>query len=195
MNTTNLIAGAGIGAALAFMLDPAAGRGRRARTRDKMISATRQAREHLDTTARDISNRARGVVAATRGRLTHEEVDDDTLVERTRSKLGRVCSHPRALDVEARDGEVTLRGPIRAEEADLVIAAVATVRGVRNVVDQLERHEQTEGIPALQGEGRVPGPSLDILQARWAPATRALVAASAMATGACLAAFARRRPH
>jgi len=30
--------------------------------------------------------------------------------------LGRLCSHPRALDVDVRDGEVTLRGPILAAD-------------------------------------------------------------------------------
>ncbi|MBI2189140.1 MAG: hypothetical protein HYU37_18745 [Acidobacteria bacterium] len=45
----------------------------------------------------------------------------------------------------------------------------------------LEPHESPEGIPSLQGEGRVAGPTLDILQRNWAPATQALVALTALA--------------
>jgi hypothetical protein len=195
MNTRDLLAGAGIGAALAFMFDPQGGGRRRALVRDKAVRATRKTRDGLDATARDIAHRTQGVVAATRGRLSREQIDDERLVERVRSRLGRACSHPRAIDVEARDGEVTLRGPILAEEVNDLLAVTAAVRGVGSVVNELDPHESPEGIPSLQGNGRVAGPSLDIMQRNWAPATRALVTASVVATGVCLAAYARRTPH
>jgi gas vesicle protein len=192
MNTRDVLAGAGIGAAVAFMFDPTGGGRRRALVRDKAVRATRKTRDGLDATARDIAHRAQGIAAATRGRFSHEEVADGQLIERVRAKLGRVCSHPRAIDVEARDGEVTLRGPIMADELNDVLAVTAAVRGVGSVVNELEPHESSEGIPSLQGEGRVGGSSLDLLQPNWAPATRAMVAASLLAaTGVCIAAYAR----
>lgn len=192
MRTSQLIAAAGAGAALAYMFDPGRGGARRAWMGDKMRRATRQTREGLDATARDMGNRARGIVAATRGRLSSESVDDATLVERVRAKLGRVCSHPRAIDVEARDGEVTLRGQILADEVSDLLAAAAAVRGVTAVIDELEPHGSSAGIPSLQGEGAPGEPGLDVLQRRWAPATRALVGAGVIASGALAAAYARR---
>jgi hypothetical protein len=195
MNTRDLLAGAGIGAALAFMFDPQGGGRRRALVRDKAVWMSRKTRDGLDATARDISNRARGIAAATRGRFASDDVDDAILIERVRAKLGRACSHPHAIDVEVRDGEVTLRGPILAEEVSGVLATAAAVRGVEAVVNELEAYDSPEGIPSLQGEGRIAGPSLDIMQRNWAPATQALVAASVVATGVCLAAYARRAQH
>jgi hypothetical protein len=47
-------------------------------------------------------------------------------------------------------------------------------------------------VPSLQGEGRLGEPSLDVLQRRWAPATRALVGITAVTAALGLAAYARR---
>ena len=68
------------------------------------------------------------------------------------------------------------------------------MRGIRGVVNELQSHRSGEGIPALQGQGSVADSGLDILQRRWAPATRALVAAAGLATTAvCVAAYSRRQ--
>jgi hypothetical protein len=115
------------------------------------------------------------------------------LIERVRATLGRTCSHPRAIDVETWDGNVTLRGPILATELEGLLSTLKTVRGVRSVTSKLSVHESPKGIPALQGEGTVADPGLDILQRHWAPATQALVAAAGLAaTGICIAAYTRR---
>jgi BON domain len=191
MNTRSVLAGAGLGAAVAFMFDPAGGGRRRALVRDKAVRATRLTRDGLDATARDVAHRAQGIAAATRGRLSKGAVDDGVLIERVRAKLGRASSHPRAIDVEVSSGEITLRGPILANEVSRVLATTAAVRGVCSVVNELEAHESSAGIPSLQGEGRIAGSSLDLFQSNWAPATRAMVAASLVATGVCVAAYAR----
>jgi BON domain-containing protein len=192
MDNRALLAGIGLGAALAYLFDPEAGRRRRALARDKAVRSARLAGEALDATARDLGNRTTGVMAATRGRWSDDGVDDSLLIERVRAKLGRRCSHPHAIDVEVRDGEVTLRGPILADEVDTVMTATASVRGVRSVISELEPHETADGIPSLQGEGRVAGPSLDLLQRNWAPGTRALIGVGAVAAGGILVAYARR---
>lgn len=193
MSNRDFLVGAGVGAALAYMLDPGGGSRRRALARDKVARAARKTRDGFDATTRDLANRTRGIAAATRGRLAHEEVDDVVLVERVRARLGRVCSHPHAIDVVAREGDVTLRGPILAREVDRVLTTAAGVRGVQSVASELDPHESSEGVPSLQGEGRVAGPGLDILQRSWAPATQALVAvASLAAAGVAVAAYGRR---
>ena len=195
MHTRELLAGAGLGALAMFLLDPDRGGRRRALVRDKAVLTTRKTRDGVDAAARDVMNRTRGIAAATRGRLAREAVSDDTLVERVRARLGRACSHPRAIDVYAVDGEVTLTGPILAAEVEDVMATVAAVRGVTGIVNALDAHETSEGVSALQGDGRRAGPALDILQRRWAPGTRALVGAGVAAAGLAGAAYARRRSH
>jgi hypothetical protein len=192
MNTRDVLAGAGLGAAAVFMLDPSTGGRRRALVRDKAVRATRVTREGLGMATRDMAQRTRGIVAATRGRLSHEPVSDAVLIERVRATLGRAVSHPRAVDVEARDGEITLRGPILAHEVDGAIATISSVRGVITVIDELDRHETAQGVPSLQGEGRLRGDRIDLVQRRWSPATRALVGAGLVATGMYLANRARR---
>jgi hypothetical protein len=108
-----------------------------------------------------------------------------------RTGLGRAASHPRAIEVDVRNGVVTLRGHAFSTEASGVLAA-AEAAGAQAVHNELELHDTAEGIPSLQGEGRVPQPSLDILQKNWAPATQALVAIGAVALGACLAFYTTR---
>jgi gas vesicle protein len=193
MVTRDMLLGLGIGAALAFIADPQTGRRRRALIRDRVVRASRKTRDALDATARDVANRTSGIVASARGRWSETSVDDRRLLERVRAKLGRASSHPRAIDVEVTDATVTLLGPVLKSEVDDVIDAIAAVRGVRNVVNEMDVHESAEGIPALQGERSVAGPSLDILQRNWSPATQALVTAAGLAaTAACLAVYARR---
>lgn len=193
MDNRALLSGVAIGAALTLAFDPDRGARRRALLRDKMIRGSRLTADAADATLRDVQNRTRGIAAVARGRLQREEVDDARLLERVRAKLGRVCSHPHAIDVETRAGEVTLRGPIFAGEVKAVMATVASVRGVETVISELEPHDTSDGVPSLQGEGRRAGPSLDLLQSNWAPATRALVSVAALAAaGGAAMAYARR---
>ena len=192
MDKGSLLSGVALGAALVFVLDPDRGSRRRALVRDKIVRGSRLTGEALDATVRDMQNRARGIAATARGRLRHEEVDDTRLVERVRARLGRVCSHPHAIDVEVRDGEVTLRGPALADEVHSLLTTAASVRGVHAVVNDLEPHDSPDGVPALQGDGRLAGSSFDLLQRNWAPATRALVSVAAVAAGGLAYAYTRR---
>jgi uncharacterized membrane protein len=105
-------------------------------------------------------------------------VDDEVLVARVRAKLGRLVSHPHAVGALASEGIVRLRGPILTKEAGRLVHAVRRIRGVRDVVDQLECHDTAEHVPSLQG-GHVPaGDRIDVLQEHWAPATRVAVGAA-----------------
>ena len=192
MDNRSLLSGIAIGAALALAFDPDQGRRRRALARDKVVRGARVSRDALDATVRDMGNRARGIAASTRGRLWSEDVEDARVLERVRAKLGRVCSHPHAIDVDVHDGEVTLRGPVLSEEVRDVLNMTASVRGVDSVINELEAHDTNEGVPSLQGEGRVAGSSFDLLQPNWAPATRALVSAAALAAGGLAIAYSRR---
>jgi BON domain len=192
MDTRSLLIGFATGSTLMFMLDPNAGGRRRALIRDQTVRATRKTRDGLDATARDFANRAGGIAATIRGRWTDEPVSDEVLEKRVRASLGRVCSHPHAVMVDTRDNQVTLRGPVLASEVGRILAATAAVRGVAAVTNELDAHESGDGIPALQGEGRVAGPALDILQPNWAPGTQAVVAAGLLASAVWMAMSARR---
>jgi uncharacterized membrane protein len=184
-----LLTGVGVGFGLMYLLDPERGARRRARLRDAAVNATHTAADAADTTRRDLTNRIVGTAAEVRGRFTRSDVDDQTLIERVRSKLGRIVSHSHAISVTAENGVITLTGPILQTEVPRLIRTVEGVRGVRDVVNQLEEHKQASDIPSLQGGSTPPGLQPDILQRQWAPATRVIVAG----IGVCLAAIGMRR--
>jgi osmotically-inducible protein OsmY len=141
----------GLGAGVMFLFDPQGGNRRRALLRDKLRRFSRITGERTSAWSEMAADHARGFVAETSARLRHEEVDDYTLVERVRAELGRVLTHVSAVNVEARDGCVILRGDVLEHEAEAALAAARTTRGVRSVEDALERHAEPGNVPSLQG--------------------------------------------
>jgi uncharacterized membrane protein len=182
--------GAGLGVGLMYFLDPQTGRRRRALLRDQADRLVRRAGEAARVAGRDLAYRARGALAGTRSMVAEGEVDDRTLEERVRSKIGRYVSHPGSIEVSARGGRITLNGPVLAREVDWLLDRVASVPGVKGVENRLEVHQRAEDVPGSQGGGRRPGERPDLLQANWSPATRAV---AVTAGGALLAFGATRR--
>lgn len=113
----------GLGAALMYFLDPDRGRSRRVRLRDRIIHLKNAMDHAIEVTSHDVVNRTRGLVARGRSFLSEEHPPDAVVVARVRSKLGRVVSHPRAIQVDAPEGRVTLSGPVPATELDRLLVA------------------------------------------------------------------------
>jgi hypothetical protein len=175
-------AGLGLGTGLMYLLDPDRGRRRRALLRDKGAWALRKTGDCIEVTAHDLRNRAQGI---THIHSSSEPVDDRIVAERVRSKLGRVVSHPGAIEVNALNGAVTLSGPILVEEMPELLKCVNGVRGVKQVINNLEAHEQADNHPALQGGRERQGAHFEFFQENWSPAARVLAGAA----GASLAAY------
>ena len=143
----------GLSTALVYFLDPAQGKRRRALVRDKGTSYWRQTNRAIGSTSRHVGNRARGFVTETRARLQHEEIPEDgVLVARVRSEMGHVLTNPGAIGVTAAHGRVSLSGPVPADEVNPLLKTVGSIRGVTDVVNQLEAHDKTEHISGLQGK-------------------------------------------
>jgi uncharacterized membrane protein len=163
-----------------YLLDPRSGRRRRARATAAVGHGARQLREGAEALSHDLAHRSRGIAAEVRGRRRREAPSDDTLHERVRAQLGRVCSHPAAVEVIVDDGIVELVGPALRGEARKMVKTARRVPGVIAVIDRLEVHDGAGGHPALLGAprgGRRVGMRLDVRQGRWAPATRFLAGA------------------
>lgn len=169
------LGGVGIGLGVMYFLDPARGGRRRAGIRDRIVHFSHILRNGIDITSRDLLHRTQGFIAVTRNSMRNENVDDDILIERVRSKLGRIVSHPHAIQVEARNGIVKVSGVILHHELKALILAIERVHGVQGIQNELEPHKRTENIPSLQGGSPKPGEKLDIFQSNWAPSTRFLV--------------------
>jgi uncharacterized membrane protein len=186
----SLLAAVGAGALATYFLDAQEGRRRRAVVRDKMYGKL----SHLDDAGRvataDLRNRLKGTIGALGRRFApQEEIADDVLMARVRSKLGRTVSHPGSIEVAASGGTVTLQGPILKREVKRAMQAVWAIPGVHNVIDRLEAHEQPGNVPGLQG-GSPRSEQIDIAQQHWAPATRLLAGTAGTSLAAC--ALARR---
>jgi hypothetical protein len=185
-----IITATGLGVLSMYVLDPIAGRTRRAKARDQLIRARTKARDAASATARDLKNRSLGTIAEGRARIFGGAVDDTVLAERVRSKLGFLVRHPSFINVQASAGSVTLSGPVLSDEVQQLVRGVSSVRGVCGVENRLEVHEQADAVPGFQKNLPKPsGQTIDVLQENWAPSTRFLVGAA----GAALLLFASRR--
>jgi osmotically-inducible protein OsmY len=147
---SSFLTGFAFGAAIMYAFDPSGGLRRRVRVRAKVGRLTHMTRDGLGAAARDWSNRAAGAAAEARRRFRSDR-PDDVLVERVRAVLGRAVSHPRAIEIEARNGTVCVCGPVLTREMSALLRAVESVPGVRHIDNQLELHDQPGNSPALQG--------------------------------------------
>jgi hypothetical protein len=171
------------------LLDPDRGKRRRALVRDKANRAARTLGDAAGTTWRDLSHRAAGVASEAKRIARGEVVADRVLAERVRSKIGRLVSHPGAIEVEASRGEVTLAGAVLKREVEGLLRGVRCVRGLTRLEDRLEAHERPDGVPALQGPAQPREPRFELFRENWSPTARLLAGLA----GAWLAGMGARR--
>jgi uncharacterized membrane protein len=168
---------AAAGAISMYLLDPDHGRRRRAVMRDRLASGMSRLDDATTVASRDLRNRARGVVHEVRSRFTQEEVPDEILCERVRSRLGWAVSHPGAIEVSALAGRVTLSGAVLEREYVRLLRTVWAVRAVADVEDRLAVYESPAGISALQGGGRARERRFGPWQEHWPPGVRVVMGA------------------
>jgi len=128
-----------VGAGLMYLLDPIMGPRRRGILRDKLMHFSRVGKRAASLITRDAAHRVQGLVAEAKYMLRNEPVIDDVLIERVRSRLGRLVSHPGTIDVSVGEGGITLSGSVPDAEHDRLLQAVRKIRGVNRVHDQLSR--------------------------------------------------------
>ena len=160
-NQSKAIAGLLTGAGLMYLMDPDRGARRRALVRDQAVRARHRLAEGAEATGRDLRNRAKGTAAELRSRFRRETADDEILHERVRAALGRVVSHPAAVEVSVADGRVTLAGQVLGHELDDLVRTVGGVRGVSEVRNELTVSSSPEGVSSLRAA-----------KGDWAPVTR-----------------------
>jgi osmotically-inducible protein OsmY len=72
--------------------------------------------------------------------LRGEPVDDDVLVTRVRLALDKLLEQPGSVNIEVREGRVTLTGPAAQPELRAVTRALRALPGVRHVDCRLSAH-------------------------------------------------------
>lgn len=186
--SVRLMSAAGVGAGLMFLFDPGRGKRRRAMGCNKILHAAKVAGAVTGKTGRDVRNHVVGVLAELGALFRTRDVSEDVVKARVRSKLGRVVSHPSAIEVKSVNGSIILSGPILAGEEHPLLESVAVIPGVKNIENLLELHDQAGDTPALQG-GRLRHGRSGVLKTKWSPTTR-LIATGA---GVALAFYGARR--
>lgn len=144
------------GLATAYFFDPDRGRRRRVMFMDQMSRRVRETIVWWEKKQRHLGHVVEGLPYRF-GRLwfrSQEVVDDERLVQRVRARIGRVIRHPGSVSVVARDGRVTLSGPIMADEIERVLRCARTVPGVRHVDNAMTPYSRGARVPGLQGEGK-----------------------------------------
>src|SRR5512143_3725681 len=116
MNRSMILIGMGVGAALMYALDPQQGNRRRALARDKLTKAMHKTGHAVGATSRDVVHRAGGLAASMQARFFEDNAPDAVVEARVRARLGRVSSHPGAVEVAAASGVITLHGPVFRSE-------------------------------------------------------------------------------
>ena len=165
---TKTMGAATVGGLLVYFLDPDTGRRRRALVKDRAVNLAKEADLAIGKASRDLSNRARGTVAEARSLLPLGGVSDEVLVEQVRARIGRVVSFPHFVEVSSRDGVINLRGAVLESELKDLLAAVAAIRQVASVRNELRAHKRPQDIPGIQqatAKRRVAAPG-------WTPAAR-----------------------
>jgi osmotically-inducible protein OsmY len=66
------------------------------------------------------------------------------------ARLGRLVSHPRAIDVRVENGTVRLSGDVLAKERDDLLLQVQAMPGVQMLVNAMTAHDSPAGIAALE---------------------------------------------
>ena len=135
------IIGAAMGAATAFLLDPARGRARRAALLDQGGATVRRGQRSLGRTVKRLQSGLTARAAASRaaGALSTAPIDDVTLNDRVRSIVFRESGVAKdGLNVNVERGIVVLRGEVPDEDArQALVAAVEKIDGVWSVRDLL----------------------------------------------------------
>lgn len=187
MNRTMLsLSSIGAGAALMYWLDPLHGRRRRADMRNRAVRLATEGTKALDVGIRDLENRAQGFKAEARSFFTSEQPSDEVVVQRARSRLGRVCSRPSLVETSCYDGNLVLKGQVLERERRPLLSAMARVRGVRSVESHLEPFDTSA--PGFQPRRRVGQGQFRSVRG-WTPAGRLI--ATGCGLGMCLYGFQR----
>lgn len=67
-------------------------------------------------------------------------VPDDVLIAKVRRALEANVEHSGSIDIQARQGEIVLSGPIGGGELARCLRAVRRIAGVRSITNRLKAH-------------------------------------------------------
>lgn len=138
------------GALVMYYFDPQSGGERRAALRGLLAGGMRQQVE---------AGRAR---RATRMRAYHriprsDPQSDARLRDEIQQRLGRMVSHPGAIEVKVEDGVVRLSGDVLTKERDDLLLQVQAMPGVEKLVNAMTAHDNPQTIASREAREEARG--------------------------------------
>jgi hypothetical protein len=127
------------GALAMYYLDPELGAHRRA-------LLAQLVRSGLPGSERRAAGRGRYLRRASQASLQADPQSDAELRGRVQVRLGRLVSHPRAIQIQVADGVVRLTGRVLAKERDGLIEQVQQMPGVQKLVNAMSAHDNPQEI-------------------------------------------------
>ncbi len=85
--------------------------------------------------------------------------NDAEITERIRSQLQRTIQSPQAVEVDVREGCVTLRGRVQARDVRLLLAEVDATAGVTEVRNELRIEGELPQVGATRQQAAAPAPA------------------------------------
>jgi uncharacterized membrane protein len=138
---------AAVGAVASYFLDRERGHTRRAAFATKAKNLGTNFADGAVKSARDSWHHVAGTAQQAWFNLARNPWPEDrTQVERIRSRMGRIVSHPHKVHVISDDGVVTLWGTASEEEIRRLAHVVQAMPGVREVINHLEVHDGKEPV-------------------------------------------------
>ncbi len=172
-----LLGGIAAGACAFYFLDPKRGPQRRDEFKKKTGRIAREIADGASKCIRDSEHRLQGLASYVRAGLNNEPPEDRILVERIRSRMGRIVSEPRKIHVASDGGTVTLWGLATENEANELVRTVEGMEGVNTVLDHLEAHARVPAEHEPDHYQRIRKQTL----LNWSPAKRLLMGAAGSA--------------
>ncbi len=116
-----------------YFWDPNRGALRRGRLQQRAVGAVRRGGEEVTGRAEDLLNRAQGLVAKAGDWFEcQEQVPDEVLAARVRSRMGHLTEQAHEIETGVQDGVVTLKGSLGLAKRR-VLAGIWGIPGVREV--------------------------------------------------------------
>jgi len=146
--------GASLGVGFTYFCDPDRGHARRKKVANRAVSLIAQGERLVEQKGNNILSRAGAMLAQARS-LFHrqEDIPDEVLLERVRSRLGHVVQHPQSISTAVEEGIVRLTGTVTRKEKKRVLGEIRDVPGVLKVEELLtyEKRRIGRSIPKLLG--------------------------------------------
>ena len=154
--TTTLSAAAAlaVGVGAMYLLDPTDGARRRAMIRDKASHWLSETGHFFRATGKHLRNRSRGMAHEAQSMFQRDEVSDQQLAERIRSRIGHLGQQS-TVHVATFNGRATITGRCTPSDVDALLTTVQGTPGVSSIVNLLDVRDEN----ASAGLGGTPNAS------------------------------------